>query len=58
MVKQSGDTSVDHKIECDGEGWITYDTFLLHMQTTNLKITLENGKTLSDTGLISPFLIW
>ena len=37
-----------------GETWISRDTFLPQMQTTTLKITLENGKDLSDTGLILP----
>ena len=54
FVKFSGGTSDDYWIECDGEGWITRDTFLPHMQTTTLKVTLENGKVLSDTGLILP----
>ena len=54
IVKTSGDTSKDYKIERDGRGWITRDTFLPHLQTTSLKVTLENGKVLSDTGLILP----
>ena len=49
-----GDTSDDYRNECDGKGWITRDTFLPHMQTTTLKVRLENGKVLSDTGLILP----
>ena len=48
--KTSGDTSDDYRNECDGRGWITRDTFLPHMQTTTLKVTLENGEVLSDTG--------
>ena len=54
IVKTYGDTSDDYKDECDGKGWITRDTFLPHMQTTTLKVTIENGKVLSDTGLILP----
>ena len=54
IVKTYGDTSDDYRNECDGKGWITRDTFLPHMQTTTLKVTLENGKVLSDTGLILP----
>ena len=42
------------RIECDGKGWITRDTFLPHMQTTTLKVTLETREVLSDTGLILP----
>ena len=54
IVKTYGDTSDDYRNECDGKSWITRDTFLPHMQTTTLKVTLENGKVLSDTGLILP----
>ena len=54
IVKISGDTSDDYRIDCDGKGWSTRDTFLPHMQTTILKFTLENGKVLSDTGSILP----
>ena len=54
IVKTLGDTSDDYRNECDGRGWITRDTFLPHMQTTTLKVTLENGKVLSDIGLILP----
>ena len=54
IVKASGDTRDNYRNECDGEGWITRDTFLHHMQTTTLEVTLENGKVLSDTGLILP----
>ena len=52
IVKTYGDTSDDYRNECDGKGWITRDTLLPHMQTTTLKVTLENGKVLSDIGLI------
>ena len=52
--KTYGDTGDDYRKECDGKSWITCDTFLPHMQTTTLKVTLENGKVLSDTGLILP----
>ena len=54
IVKTYGDTSDDYRNECDGKRWITRDTFLPHMQTTTLKVTLENAKVLSDTGLILP----
>ena len=50
IVKIYGDTSKDYRKECEGKCWITRDTFLPHMQTTSLKVTLENGKVLSDTG--------
>ena len=54
IVKTYGDTSYDYRNECDGKGWINRDTFLRHMQTTTLKVTLENGKVPSDSGLILP----
>ena len=54
FVKTSVDTSADYRDECDGKGWIARDTFLPHLQTTTLKVTLEKGKVLSDTGLMSP----
>ena len=54
IVKTYGGTSDDYRNECDGKSWITLDTFLPHMQKTTLKVTLESGKTLSDTGLILP----
>ena len=54
IVKTYGDTSEDYRNECDGKGWITQDIFLPHLQTTTLKVTLENGKVLSDTGLLLP----
>ena len=53
-VKTYGDTSDDYRNECDGKSLITRDTFLPHMQTTTLKVTLENGKVLSHTGFILP----
>ena len=54
IVKTSRDTSDDHRNECDGKCWITRDTFLPHMQTTTLNVTLENGKVFSDSGLFLP----
>ena len=54
IVKTFGDTSDDYRNECNGKSWVTRDTFLPHMQTTTLKVTLENGKVLSDTGLSLP----
>ena len=54
ILKTFGDNSDDYRSECDGRGWINRDTFLPHMQTTTLKITLERRKVLSDTVLILP----
>ena len=57
IVKTFGDTSDDYRNECDGKVWITHGTFLPHMQTTTLKVTLENRKVLTDTGLILPWAL-
>ena len=54
IVETLPDASDEYRNECDGKGWITRDTFPSHMQTTTLKVTLENGKVLSDTGLNLP----
>ena len=54
FVRNYGDTIDDYRNECEGKSWITRDTFLPHMQTTTLKVTLESAKVLSDTGLILP----
>ena len=54
IVKTYGDTRDDYRNECAGKSCITRDTFLPHMQTTTLKVTIESGKVLSDTGLILP----
>ena len=56
-MKTSGDANDDYRNECDGNGWITRDTFLPHMQTTTLKVTLGNGKVLSHAGLILPWAL-
>ena len=54
IAKTSGDTGDDYRNENDGKGLIARDTFLPHMQTPTLKVTLENGKVPSDTDLILP----
>ena len=54
IVKTFVDSSDDYRIEYDGKSWITRDLFLPHIQTTTLKVTLENEKVLSDTSLILP----
>ena len=54
IVKSFGDTDDENRNEFNGKGWTTRDTFLPHMQTTTLKVSLENGKVLSDIGLILP----
>ena len=39
---------------CKTKGWICRDTFVIHMQKTTLKVTIESGKVLSGMGLILP----
>ena len=54
VVKVSGDPSGSNRNHCKTRGWISRDTFITHMQKTTLKVTMENGKRLSDMGLILP----
>ena len=53
-MKTSSDIGDDNRIGCEGKSWITRDTFLPHMQTTTRKVTLGNGKDLSETGFFLP----
>ena len=50
----SGDLTGSNKNHCKAKGWISWDTFIFHMQKTTLKVTMENGNVLSDMGLILP----
>ena len=54
VVKVSGDPTGSNRNHCKTRGWISKDTFFIHMQKTTLKFTIENGKGLSDMGLILP----
>ena len=54
ILKTSADASDGHRNDYDGKGWITQDTFFPQMQTTILKVTLDNEKVHYDTGLILP----
>ena len=54
VVKVSGDPTGSNRNHCKTRGWISRDTFIIHMQKTTLKVTMENGKVLSDMGLILP----
>ena len=54
VVKVSGDPTGSNRNHCKTRGWISRDTFIIHMQKTTLKVTIENGKMLSDMGLILP----
>ena len=54
VVKVTGDPTGSNRNHCKTRGWITRDTFIIHMQRTTLKVTMENGKVLSDMGLILP----
>ena len=54
VVKVSGDPAASKRNHCKTKGWISRDTFIIHLQKTTLKVTMENGKVLSDMGLILP----
>ena len=54
VVKVSGDPTGSNTNHCKTRGWISRDTFIIHMQKTTPKVTMENGKVLSDMGLILP----
>ena len=54
VVKVSGDPSGSNRNHCKTRGWISRDTFIIHTQKTTLKVTMENGKVLSDMGSILP----
>ena len=57
VVKVSGDTTGSNRNHCNTRGWISRDTFIMHKQKTTLKVTIENGKVLSDMGLILPCVL-
>ena len=54
FVKVSGDPTCSNRTKCITKGWISHDTFFIHMQRAILKVTMENGKVLSGKGLIIP----
>ena len=54
VVKVSVDPTGSNRNHCKTRGWISRDTFIIHMQKTTLKVTMENGKVLSDMGLLLP----
>ena len=54
VVKVSGDPTGSNRNHCKTRWWISRDTFIIHMQKTTLKVMMENGKVLSDMGLILP----
>ena len=54
VVEVSGYPTGSNRNHCKTKGWISRDTFIIHMQKTTLKVTMENGKVLSDMGLLLP----
>ena len=54
VVKTDCSTSGNNRNHCNSRGWITRDTFLLHMQRTTLKVTKSIGKILSDSNQVLP----
>ena len=54
VVKVTGDPTGSNRNHCKTRGWISRDTFIIHMQKTTPKVTMENGKALSEMGMILP----
>ena len=54
FVKTDGSTSYGNRNHCNARGWITRDTFLLHMQRTTLKVGMSTGQFLSDSAQVLP----
>ena len=54
FVITDGSTSDGNRSHSTSRGWITRDTFLLHMQRTTLKVRLSTGKVLSDSAQVLP----
>ena len=50
VAKVSGDPTDSNRNPCKTKGWISRDTFIIHMHKTTLKVTIENEKVLSDMG--------
>ena len=54
VVKVSGDPTASNRNHCKTKGWISRNTFIIHMQKTTLRVTMETGKVSSDMALILP----
>ena len=52
--KHTSHKSDDNRKHCNARGWITRDTFLLHMQRTTLKVRMSTGKVLCDSAQVLP----
>ena len=54
VVKVSGDPAGSNRNHCKTKRWISRDTFIIPMKKTTPKVTMQNGKVLSDMGFILP----
>ena len=54
IVFTVGSTSNNITNHCNASGWITRETFLLHMQRTTLKVRMSTLKVLSDSAQVLP----
>ena len=54
VVNVFGNPTGSNRNHCKAKGWISRDTFIIHIQKTTLKVTMETGKLLSDMRLILP----
>ena len=57
VVEVSGDLTGSNRNHGKTKGSISRDTFIIHMQKTTRKVTMENGKVLSDMGNILPYAL-
>ena len=54
IVITDGSTSDSNRNHCTKRGWITRDTFILHMQRTTLKVRMSTRKVSSDSTQVLP----
>ena len=54
IVKTDGSKSDNNRNHWNARGWVTRDTFLLHMQWTTLNVRMSTGKVSSDSAQVLP----
>ena len=54
IVITDASTSDNIRNHCTARGWITRDTFLLHMQRTTLRVRMSGRKASSDSAQVVP----
>ena len=53
--KWEGDVNRDHVIECNGDEWITRDTFEGHIQDVTLVMRIKDGKIFNRNDQLLPY---